>query len=242
MSTIDFNADVGEGMKNEALLMPYLTSCNIACGAHAGDIEEIKSVIALAKLHHVKIGAHPSYPDKANFGRLEMAISTQELVDSIYEQVLLINQLAMDSGVSLHHIKPHGALYHKVATDIETAQQLIKLVQRINPKIAIVGLPNAVIHKEAQKAQIRFIKEGFADRRYKDNGSLVNRNEVGAVLHDPDQVIDQVTSIVHKKQVKAISGKYMNLSVDTICFHSDTNNAAELLKACYQTINATKYD
>ncbi len=242
MSMIDFNADVGEGIKNESLLMPYLTSCNIACGGHAGDEDEMRTVIALAKEYKVNIGAHPSYPDKANFGRLELNIPTDELADSIYKQILLLHQLVSKEGLSLTHIKPHGALYHKVAKDIKTARILIEIVKQIDPHVGLVGLPNSVIHQASEKANIRFIKEGFADRRYHDDGSLVNRNDVGAVLHDTNQVIEQVWTISHKNKVKTTTNQYIDIAIDTICFHSDTENASDLLKSCYHKINTLEND
>ncbi len=242
MPIIDFNADVGEGIKNETLLMPYLTSCNIACGGHAGDVDEMTSVIALAKYHQVNIGAHPSYPDKTNFGRVELDLPANELADSIYNQVLLLHQLVTKEGLSLTHIKPHGALYHQVARDIKTARILIEIVKQIDPHMALVGLPNSVVHKASEKANIRFIKEGFADRRYHDDGSLVSRKEAGAVLHDTNQVIEQVRTISHKNKVKTTTNQYIDMAIDSICFHSDTENASDLLKSCYHKINTLEND
>ena len=242
MPIIDFNADVGEGMGNESVLMPYLSSCNIACGGHAGSISEMKTVIVLAKHHKVKIGAHPSYPDKDNFGRKELELSRNELFDSIYNQVLLLNQLVIKEGLTLNHIKPHGALYHKVAKDIDTAQLLIEVIQLINSKVALVGLPNSVLHTEAEKANISFIKEGFADRIYNNDGSLVSRKLPNAVIHTTDLVKEQVLSIAINKKVKTINNQWIDLDVETICFHSDNTNSIELLKACYNSINMNEND
>lgn len=240
MSRIDFNADIGEGMGNEALLMPYLTSCNIACGGHAGGLDEMGYCIVLAKQYNVRIGAHPSYPDKVNFGRVELTIAREQLFDSIYQQVLLLHRLTTDEGLALNHLKPHGALYHKAATDVDTAKLLIEVVQLVDSQISLVGLHNSILEQEAEKGSIRFIKEGFADRAYQRDGSLVSRKEKGSMLIEIPQVIAQVRSIAHEKKVKTMCGQIIDLEAETICFHSDTTQAVELLKACHSTLNTNE--
>ena len=231
--SINFNADVGEGFDNEHLLMPYLHSCNIACGGHAGDVEEMERVVKLAVQHGVGIGAHPAFEDRENFGRLPLPVSPIEIFESVSKQIMLLRTIVSDYGTVLSHVKPHGALYHQVCSDEKTAAAIIDAVKATSPESSIVGLPNSILEKMANKLACKFIKEGFADRRYHANGSLVNRIESKALITNKEEVLVQVQNMTEGK-IDAIEATRISVQIDTICFHSDTQGAADLLKHCYE--------
>ena len=166
---IDINCDVGEGLNNERLLMPYITSCNIACGGHAGDIQTMTIAVALSKKYHVKIGAHPSYPDKENFGRESMQISTDALSKSIIDQIQTLEKVVDDAHLKIHHIKPHGALYNDLAKDLSLANTFLDIIQNYSKKYALYSPFESTIAKEAPLRGFNVIYEGFADRNYNDD-------------------------------------------------------------------------
>lgn len=232
MLQINFNADIGEGIGNEAELLPYLQSCNISSGAHAGTKEEIRLAIKLAIEHKVTIGAHPSFEDKENFGRKALNISNEELYGSIRSQLEFLNNVITSQGGKLAYVKPHGALYHEASTNKDIASTIIKASQTIDPSIKVMGMPNTVMETIAKEMNCPFIKEGFADRSYHNNGSLVARSNSKGVLTNTQDVVNQVGDIINQN-IKTIEGKRLSLEVDSICFHGDTDNAIELLKACY---------
>ena len=232
MKNINFNADIGEGIGNEAELLPYLQSCNISCGAHAGSIIEIQLAIKLAIQYDVKIGAHPSIKKKKNFGRKSLILDKKEIYESVKKQLHFLNNETIAQGGKLCHVKPHGALYHEASTNRETALAIIQATQVIDKSIAVMGLPNSVFEEVAKEMNSPYIKEGFADRSYHNNGSLVSRKNPKGVLKDTTSVVEQVGSII-KNNLISIEGQVMKLNVDSICFHGDTENAIALLKACH---------
>jgi len=179
---IDLNCDVGEGVRNEHLIMPYISSCNISCGAHAGNKKNIEEVVRLAKKYKVKIGAHPSYPDLENFGRKSMNLSHQELKNTIQSQLQFLLQILEENQLQLHHIKPHGALYNDVAKDRQKAIDFLDAIIVYRNKIALYVPYNSVIAEEAKKRNFTLILEAFADRNYNDDLSLVSRKYNAAVL------------------------------------------------------------
>jgi 5-oxoprolinase (ATP-hydrolysing) subunit A len=227
---IDFNADLGEGIPQELEIMPYLHSCNIACGGHFGDTETITATIKGALQHGLKIGAHPSYPDKENFGRFKMSISHQELYDNLLQQLFLFQSICQQHKVNIHHIKPHGALYNVAASNFEISELIVQIMIEHFPGVKLMGLPNSVTEKVAQMHAVDFIKEAFADRRYLDNGQLVPRSEEGAVLTDENQVLCQVSDIALHHKVKTITGNSIDIQADTICFHGDHPDALKIIK------------
>ncbi|CAL2104694.1 5-oxoprolinase subunit A [Tenacibaculum sp. 190130A14a] len=225
---IDINCDVGEGVGNEKLLMPYISSCNIACGAHAGSITVMDEVIGLAVEYNVKIGAHPSFPDRENFGRMEMDIAPETLQKSIEEQILLLKERADFQGVSLHHIKPHGALYNLIAKDKETAQLMIRAVQNTCPNLFLYVPYNSIIAEEALKSNLSIQYEAFADRNYNEDLTLVSRSQENALITNKEAVFSHVKRMIVAQQVQTVGGvKY--ITADTICVHGDTENAIELV-------------
>lgn len=228
--SIDINCDVGEGIGNESKLIPYISSCNIACNAHAGSIQIIDEVISLAKKYQVKIGAHPSFPDRENFGRKVMNLSSKTLQESIENQINLLIERADLQNVKLYHIKPHGALYNLILKDRETAQIVINAVKN-TLKNGFLYVPyNSVIAEVAKLNNIQIKFEAFADRNYNNDLSLVSRFKENALLLNPKEIVDHVTRMVNNK-VKTIQGSLKDIKADTYCVHGDTENAVEILKA-----------
>ena len=228
--TVDINADVGEGLGNEALLMPYLSSCNIACGGHAGDAKTMTEVVRLAKKHKVKIGAHPSFPDPLNFGRAVMDISAADLYSSLKSQIRILQQILHNENAQLHHIKPHGALYNLVAKDEKTARIIIEVVKSIAMPIQLYVPYNSVISKLAEQEKISITFEAFADRNYEEDLSLVSRKKAGAILHENSKILNHILGMIHREKVTATNGVEVPIKASTFCVHGDTKNAVEILK------------
>jgi 5-oxoprolinase (ATP-hydrolysing) subunit A len=227
---IDINADLGEGIDNEKELMAFLSSCNIACGGHYGDILSISSTIKAAKEMGLNIGAHPSYPDKINFGRVSIKMNRQELFKVLLEQLLLFQKLCVENQVDFHHIKPHGALYNDAATNTEIAEVIVQLIKAHFPKVKLMGMPNSIIEKIAIAHEIPFIREAFADRNYLKPDQLVPRTEVNAVINHPNDVLNQVKNIALHHQIVNIHGESFNIHADSICFHGDHPQALVFLQ------------
>ena len=237
MIIVDINCDVGEGINNEALLMPFISSCNIACGAHAGDQITIDHVIKTAQKNKVKIGAHPSFPDKKNFGRVRMDISQEKLEASLINQISLIKNRLELAGGTLNHIKAHGALYNLSITDNNIANVIVNAVLKVAPKSILYAPYNSTLAKVAIENNLNIKLEAFADRNYNDNLSLVSRTQKNALIVDKDEVIKHILQMILQKQVNTISGKYIPIQADTYCVHGDTTNAVELVKYIHQTLS-----
>ena len=227
---LDINVDVGEGLNNEAQLMPYMSSCNIACGGHAGDISTMRTAVKLAKQYRVKIGAHPSFPDKANFGRMVMKMSSANLYTSLKKQIRDLLQLLNNEHLQLHHIKPHGALYNLAVADKKTANVIIEVVKSIAYPVKLYVPYGSVISTMATEQNIPVIFEAFADRNYNDDLTLVSRLKGNAVIHIPHQVIDHVSRMFMGK-VKTVNGNDVEIKAETFCVHGDNPNAVEIIKA-----------
>lgn len=227
---IDINADVGEGIGNEAKLMPYLSSCNIACGGHAGEAETMTEVVKLAKKNNVKIGAHPSFPDKANFGRVNMKISAADLYSSLKQQIRGLQSVLHCENAQLHHIKPHGALYNLAAKDEKIALVIIEVVKSIAMPVKLYAPFKSVIAELASNENIQVTFEAFADRNYNEDLSLVSRKNDIALLIEKDKVLQHVLLMVKHQKVKAISRVEVAIKASTFCVHGDTKNAIEILK------------
>jgi UPF0271 protein len=233
---IDINADVGEGIGNESKIMPYLSSCNIACGGHAGDLKTMTEVVKLANLHSVKIGAHPSFPDKTNFGRVEMTLSAADLYSSLKQQIRALQNVLHTENAQLHHVKPHGALYNLAAKDEKIASVIIEVIKSIALPVKLYAPFNSVIARLAREEYIEVIFEGFADRNYNEDLSLVSRKNEYAILSNKAQVLTHVLSIVKDKKVKTKSGVEVPINVSTLCVHGDTKNALDILKYLSQEL------
>lgn len=226
---MDINADLGEGFLFDEELMQMISSCNIACGGHAGTENSMRATVRLAKRHGVTIGAHPSYPDPENFGRKEMFVAPELLKRNLQQQILTLINIAREEGAVVRYIKPHGALYNKAAIDINTANLLVDVVKEIEPSVALMGLSGSVLEPIAKKNYIMFVKEAFADRTYHQNGTLVNREQNNAVLHKKEDVWNQLRYLLLDKKIQSIEKEWLYLEVQSICFHGDTPEAVELL-------------
>lgn len=233
---IDINSDVGEGIGNEALLMPYLSSCNIACGGHAGDDKTIQTVVRLAVKYNVKIGAHPSYPDRVNFGRTEMQISNSDLKQSIKEQINRVSAFAKAHKSPIHHIKPHGALYNKAAQEEETARLIVQTVQEINEHL-VLYVPYKSVIAEVARGKLKTMIEGFADRTYNSDYTLVSRQKAGAVLEDTARVIAHCKRMI-AQEIQTIDGQIIPFQMNTLCVHGDNTHALEILRKLTAALRA----
>ncbi|WP_405608078.1 5-oxoprolinase subunit PxpA [Polaribacter sp. Asnod1-A03] len=227
---IDINCDVGEGIANEYLLMPYISSCNIACGGHFGDKNTIDKSIQLAIGNEVLIGAHPSFLDKENFGRKVMPISKEELQISIQNQMDLFLERLAKFNVKLHHIKPHGALYNLIAVDERAAKNFIESILKYTKNVLLYVPYNSVIKKVALKNNIQIKYEAFADRNYNNDLTLVARNQENAVLKNPEEVLKHVCKMALYQKVKTISNVDKEIKADTFCIHGDNEKSLEILE------------
>lgn len=224
-SSIDINCDAGEGFDIEAAIMPYISSVNIACGGHAGNEHTIRSTIRIAKTHNVTIGAHPSYPDTKNFGRTVLAIDSNTLLQSIAEQIELIETIAAEEHYLIGHVKLHGALYNEAAKNKTLANSLVTMIAQINSTWVIVGPPASELQKAANACKLSYCNEGFIDRTYQDDGSLTPRTHPQALIQDESNSIAQALQIIRQKQVTSLSGKIISLAADTLCVHGDGPHA-----------------
>ncbi|MBD0832754.1 5-oxoprolinase subunit PxpA [Aestuariibaculum sediminum] len=234
---VDINADVGEGVGNEAQLMPFLSSCNIACGGHAGDESTMRAVVKTAKKYGVKVGAHPSFPDRENFGRQPMDMSYVSLFESLKHQTDNLINVLNDLQVGFHHIKPHGALYNLAAIDENLAKVIIEVVKSYALPIQLYVPYQSVIAKLAVQHNISVVYEVFADRNYNNDLTLVSRQEKNALIHEVDAMFEHVYRMVSRHEVKTIGGEIMPIKADTICVHGDNIEAIKLLKNLWKKLN-----
>ncbi|MBT8284291.1 MAG: 5-oxoprolinase subunit PxpA [Flavobacteriaceae bacterium] len=226
---IDINCDVGEGLGNEAKLFPYISSCNLACGAHAGNDETMLDVITLALDHHVRIGAHPSYPDRENFGRKSIEMSPEAFKESILSQIKKLDTMLTEHKVSLSHIKAHGALYNDLAKDRHLAKQYLEILHPYKSRTSLFVPYGSVLAEEAESSSFHCIYEAFGDRNYNDDLSLVSRTSELALLTKPTEVFNHLLRMIKKSTVKTISGSFIPIVADTFCIHGDTSSAYEIL-------------
>jgi UPF0271 protein len=227
---IDLNCDMGEGSGNEEAILPYISSANIACGYHAGDAKTIWETISLASKHNVAIGAHPSFHDKENFGRKHFDLTIEEIYELIIQQLLIFNDVAFSCDCILHHIKPHGALYNLSAKDKKVARSIAQAVKDFDDTLIVFGLSDSHSVHEAKALGLQVANEVFADRSYRDDGSLTPRTEKNALISEVDEVVKQALQLVINGTVNTVSGKELKVQADTICIHSDGANAALIAK------------
>ena len=234
---IDINCDLGESygsfkLGNDEKIMPHITSANIACGFHAGDPVIMEQTINLAKKHNVAIGAHPGYPDLLGFGRREMQLTLEEVKNYTVYQVSALQGFAKVAGVSLQHVKPHGALYNTAAKDEKLSKAIVDAVKALNRNLIIFAPPNSALAKAVVESGLRVGYEVFADRAYNPDGSLASRKQLNAIIQEPQKVVERAIKMVKEGTVLAINGKVVNLGeAHTICVHGDTPTAVELAEA-----------
>ncbi len=234
---LDINCDVGEGLKNESELFPLISSCNIACGGHAGDEQSMRDVVLLAKKHNLNIGAHPSYPDKKNFGRKKIKISIKELKESIESQIIMLVNVLGKEKLKMNHIKAHGALYNFSSYDKETAIVIIDLVKKLNVKLYVPY--NSLIFKLAKDEGINTMIELFLDRNYNTDYSLVSRSNKKALITNPKDMLDHVENILNNKIV-TINNFNIDVKFDTLCVHGDNPGAIKMLQSLNQQLKSKK--
>jgi UPF0271 protein len=233
---IDLNGDVGESLQGgtagalDTRLVPHLTSANVACGFHAGNAAVMRDTVALAREHGVAVGAHPSFPDPEGFGRRELQFSPADVEDFVAYQVDILAAIAAAQGVRLQHVKPHGALFNMAARDAALADAIARATKIADSGLILFGLPGSQLIAAGRRAGLRTAAEGFADRGYLPDGTLVPRQQAGAVIVDADAVIPRVIRMARDHLVEAIDGTTVHLVVDTICVHGDTPGAAELAR------------
>ena len=230
-SKMDINCDLGEGLKNDAQIMPYISSCNIACGAHAGDKKLMKTTVLLAKEYKVKIGAHPSFADRENFGRKEMYVPKDLLKEQIVDQIKLLKEITEKNGEVLHHVKPHGALYNMAAKNRDIAKTVIEAVQSIDKDLILYIPFGSVIAKELLNRNHPFYYESFADRVYLDDLTLMLRKETGSVIENPQRVLKRVKQLINLGTIKTFQGNNIKIESDTVCVHGDNPNAVQIVKS-----------
>jgi len=227
--SIDINCDLGEGVGNDALIMPLIGSCNIACGGHTGDAESIVNTLVLAKENNVKIGAHPSFPDRENFGRKTLTISLNELFESVYNQINNLIIEARKLNLEIHHIKPHGALYNEAVKNKELSEVIVKALKKLGLNVRIYAPYNSVLAKVANNENIEVFYEAFLDRRYNKEGSLVSRIHKEALITSKEDIFKQFYSIYEHQKLTCLTGEPISIKAQTFCIHGDNKKAVSIL-------------
>ncbi|MGB5361410.1 MAG: 5-oxoprolinase subunit PxpA [Eudoraea sp.] len=226
---IDINCDVGEGIGNESALFPHISSCNIACGGHAGDVSTMSEIVQLAKKFGINVGAHPSYPDRDNFGRTSMKIEKNVLKASIRKQIKDLEIVISKAEMQMHHIKAHGALYNDIAGDLELSTIYLESIRAYKDDVLVYLPYGSVVEKEARKQGYKVSREAFGDRNYNEDLSLVSRRSSYAMIEEPIKVLDHVLSMVINNEVYTLNGIQRPIWADTYCIHGDTATALQIL-------------
>jgi UPF0271 protein len=224
--TIDINCDMGEleDAQHEAALMEHITSANIACGGHAGDEKIMERTARLAMARGVKIGAHPGYPDRANFGRIEMPLTAEAIAQTVHEQIARLDAVVRRLGGEIVHVKPHGALYNVAVHDAEVARAIAEGVMAWNPRTVVFGLAGSPMLDRWREMGLKVAAEAFADRRYEPDGTLRSRKFPDALITDPQAAAAQALRLAREGKAQ------------TICVHGDTPGSVEILKACREAL------
>jgi UPF0271 protein len=241
MRHIDLNCDMGELPEaiadgTQEALMRSITSANVACGGHAGDQQTMRETLLQALRRNVSIGAHPGYPDCANFGRRDLDLTPELIADSIFEQVAALGKIAGASGVRLSHVKPHGALYNQAVHNRSLAEAIAQGVARWSKDAVLVGLAGSPMLGVFRDAGFRAAGEAFADRRYEPDGTLRSRKFDDALIRDPVEAARQALSIVDQGIVTAVDGSQIRVDAQTICIHGDTPGAVEIASRVAETL------
>ncbi len=233
MPSVDLNCDLGEGAAHDAELMPLITSANIACGGHAGDAATMRATVALAQRHGVAVGAHPGFPDRANFGRVELAVTPDEVHELVLDQIRRLQALA-----PLRHVKPHGALYNMAAREPALARALVDAVYEADPRLILFGLAGSHVIAAAEACGLPVASEVFADRTYQADGSLTPRTQSDALITDAAVAVAQVRRMVREGKVRATDGTDVLIRADTVCVHGDGANPVEFARRLRHELSA----
>ncbi|MFV0261820.1 MAG: 5-oxoprolinase subunit PxpA [Kluyvera sp.] len=235
---IDLNADLGEGCENDSALMPLITSANIACGFHAGDAQTMRHSVLLALKHGVAIGAHPSFPDRENFGRTAMQLPPEVVYAQMLYQIGALAAIARAEGGALTHVKPHGMLYNQAAKDPALAEAIASAVHRIDPSLILVGLAGSELIRAGVRYGLVTREEVFADRGYLADGSLVPRSEAGALIHDDDEAVARTLEMVLNGRVMSRDGVWAAVNAQTVCLHGDGAQALAFARRLREAFDA----
>ncbi|MBD93766.1 MAG: lactam utilization protein LamB [Acidobacteria bacterium] len=233
MQRIDLNGDVGESfgaytIGHDTALLRHVTSANVACGLHGGDPSVMRQTVRLAVAGGVALGAHPGFPDLQGFGRREITLSAQEVEDLVAYQIGALAGVAAAEEARLHHVKPHGALYNMAARDRGVADAVARAVVAVDATLVLYGLSGSCLVEAGEAVGLRPAAEGFADRAYETDGSLVSRDQPGAVIDNPKTLVERAVRLVQEGSVTARGGDVVALRRDTICLHGDTPGAGQL--------------
>ena len=238
-SIIDINADLGEGSGNDATIMPYISSCNIACGGHYGTDESMRETIRLAKDHQVSVGAHPSFPDTDYFGRKLLTLTKDELTETIFNQLLHFYAVCETESMPIHHIKLHGALYNYAAIDAPTADAVVDAIvaTKVRPKLYLPY--NSVLHRKAENL-IPLVFEAFIDRRYTNDLQLVSRTHSEAIIISPQEAWEQLWRMISENKVTTKHGDELTIQASTFCIHGDHEGSVHILKHIHSKLQEHK--
>ena len=236
---IDLSADLAEGAPDEEQIWPMITSANVACGGHVGDEHSMTEAVRRARRHNVRLGAHPSYPDRANFGRKSMAMALPALRTTLIQQINALRAIAEREGVLLQLVKPHGALYNDAHKDVVLAAGIVEAIREVDPSLAIVCANTSEMATAARASGTSVIREAFADRRYNADGSLVSRSIAGSLL-SVDEAAEQATLLARERVVIARDGSRVPVAFDTVCIHADMENAVERLRAIRKRLGGSE--
>ncbi|GAY19175.1 LamB/YcsF family protein [Mycobacterium sp. shizuoka-1] len=236
MTSVDLNADLGEGfgvweLGDDTAMLDIVTSANLACGFHAGNPAGLARTSRFAAERGVRIGAQVSYLDLAGFGRRFIDVAPAELTAEVIYQIGALQALARAAGTDVGYVKPHGALYNTIVTHREQARAVAEAVHAVDPGLPVLSLAGSVFFDEARRLGLRTVAEAFADRAYHPDGTLVSRRDDGAVLHDPGQIAERVSTMVRSGQVRAVDGSTIDVRVESICVHGDSPGAVEIATA-----------
>lgn len=242
MRPIDLNVDLGEGCANDAALLAYATSVNVACGWHAGDAVTMMRMSAAALEKSVRVGAHPSYPDRENFGRESMQLSPDEIYAGVLYQVGSLNGIVRALGGRLSHVKPHGALYNDAERHYYTAEAIVSAVRDTDSSIEIYGLAGGQLVRVARQAGLTARDEGFADRGYSSRGQLVPRGTPAALVEDVGEAANRAAEMAAHGRVRAVDGEWVSIPVETICLHGDGPNAVVFAKQIKSVLESLATD
>lgn len=239
---IDLNCDCGEGIGDDSDLLAKVTSANIACGGHSGDVSSMRETLSLCRAYGVNAGAHPSFPDRARFGRHVLDLTQSEIVLTVRSQIAALAGVAADMGMALTHVKAHGALYNHAAVHRPAAEALVEAVRGFEPGLIFVGLAGSILLDVARAAGLRVAGEAFADRAYEADGTLRSRTLPNALIEDDRLALEQVLQAVTSGRVHAHDGTLVPIKADTFCLHGDTPGAARRAAFIRQGLNRAGVD
>lgn len=243
MAVIDLNSDLGEGygawtMGDDAAMLALVTSANVACGFHAGDPVGILRTLRAAAARGVAVGAHIAYPDRVGFGRRDMDVGSAELVADVIYQIGALQGLARAAGTRVGYVKPHGALYNRIATDPRQGRDVIAGIRAVDPGLVLMALAGSPLIALARSEGLAVVAEAFADRAYTPTGGLVSRREAGAVMHDVQRIVQRVLQLVRDGTLEAIDGSTIRLDAQSICVHGDSPGAVAMAAALREALEA----